>query len=303
VAWCCSCPTARLFAVREHFRFFGVIKFVAITSDQRREWTHFALSAVTMLILAGFTVWRAAVTAWRPTADRFYFFPNNTWLGSIDQLWLAGWLSRIDHSWLNDFLLGPGTVACFFVAFTAMYAAGGLFYQNSGGILSLNGSLHSDSSWADHKRLMHIILWGLLVRALIEGWGEEVGVFPSRFIFDPWDLSVELGGIVIGAWIVYSLSYPLFSKVPHFPPRESDMPGESQLSGKFAIDVVSVIVTGIYIFIVNPFEIRPLTLVERQTLCLEIAIVFIAFREGLKRGIHPSPGSKNGVVAQLPHFS
>jgi hypothetical protein len=168
-------------------------------------------------------------------------------------------------------------VACFFVVFTALYAADGLFHQESAG---------SDSAWTDHKRLMKIILWGLLVRALIEAWGEEVGIFASPFIFDPWDLVVELGGIVIGAWLVHLLSYPLFSKVPHFPPGESGMPGLNQLRAKFGTDVLSVIMCGFYIAIVDPFELRPLTLVERQMLCLEVAIVFIASRAALTRGMN-----------------
>jgi hypothetical protein len=145
-----------------------------------------------MLALARFTVWRAAVTAWRPLENRDYFFPNDNWLGWIDHRWLGDSLSRIDHSWFNDFLLGPGTVACFFVAFTALYAANGLFQTNSVSIFDSNRSLGS-TSWAEHKRLMKIILYGLLVRALLEGWGEEVGIFASQLVFDPWDLTVELG--------------------------------------------------------------------------------------------------------------
>ena len=240
-----------------------------------------------MFVLAGFTIWRAAVTAWRPIPDRFYFFPNNNWLGSIDHRWLGGWLSRIDHSWFNDFLLGPGTVACFFVTFTALYAADGVFHKESGINLGSSRTAGSCSSWADHKRLMKIILYGLLVRALIGAWGEEVGLFASPFIFDPWDLTVELGGIVLGAWLVHTLSYPLFSKVPHFP-SELDIPSLNDLRAKFGIDVLSVVATGFYIIITDPFELRPLTLVERQTLSLELAFVFVGFRAGLKRGMNPS---------------
>jgi hypothetical protein len=205
----------------------------------------------------------------------------------IDHRWLGDWLSRIDHSWFNDFLLGPGTVACFFVVFTTLYAAGGLFQEHSDGIFNTNRTSGSESSWADHKRLMRIILDGLLVRALIEGWGEEVGIFDSPFIFDPWDLSVELGGIVLGAWLVHFLSYPLFSRVPPFPPGEPDIPSLIHLRAKFGIDVMSVLMTGFYIFMVNPFELRPLTLFERQTLSVEVAIVFVAFRAGLTRGMNP----------------
>ena len=209
-----------------------------------------------MLVLAGFTVWRAAVTAWRPTPNRYYFFPNNTSFGLIDRQWLGNWLSRIDHSWLNDFLLGPGTVACFFVAFTLLYAAGGSLHQESAGIFNSNRSDSRDSSWSDHRRLIKIILWGLLARALIEAWGEEVGIFSSRFVFDPWDLTIELGGVIFGAWLAQVLSYPLFSKVPHFTPGEPVIPGLNRLPIKFSIDAVSVIVTGAYIFIVDPFELR-----------------------------------------------
>jgi len=239
-----------------------------------------------MFLLAGFTVWRAAVTAWRPIPDRFYFFPNRNWLGSIDHRWLGDWLGRIDHSWFNDFLLGPGTVACFFIAFTALYAADGVFHGESISILDSNRVAESCSSWADHKRLMRIILYGLLVRALLEGWGEQVGIIASRFIFDPWDLTVELGGVVLGAWLVNTLSYPLFSKVPHFPPR-ADIPCLKDLRAKFGIDIASVIATGLYIIITDPFELRPLTLVERQILSLELALVFIVSRAGMKRGMNP----------------
>jgi len=63
------------------------------TAEHRRHWIHFAISVATMLVLAAFTVWRAAVTAWRPTTDRFYFFPNHTLLGLIDHQWLGDWLS------------------------------------------------------------------------------------------------------------------------------------------------------------------------------------------------------------------
>ena len=218
-----------------------------------------------MLTLSVFTVWRAAVTAWRPVPDRLYFFSS------------GGWLGRIDHSWFNDFLLGPGTVACFFAAFTALYAAHGLL----GGDSSV-----ADSAWADHKRLMKIILYGLLVRALIGGWGEEVGIFPSNFVFDPWDLTAELGGVVLGAWMVHTLSYPLFSKPPHFPP-EPDIPSVSGLHPKIGIDMLAVIATGVYIFIVDPFELRPLTMVERQVLALELALVFVGFRAFMRRGMNP----------------
>jgi hypothetical protein len=223
-----------------------------------------------MLVLGSFTVWRAAVTAWRPHEERLYFFPKDTWLG------------RVDRSWLNDFLLGPGTVACFFVAFTALYAADGLLHSNR--------TEDSSSSWSDHKRLMRIILYGLLVRALIGGWGEEVGIFASSFIFDPWDLTVELGGIVLGAWLVHTLSYPLFSSVAHFPPKP-DLPNLTDLRARFGTDVLSVLATGFYIFIVDPFELQPLTLVERQILALELAVVFIAFRVGMTRGMNPSSDS------------
>src|SRR5262245_19917855 len=227
-----------------------------------------------MLLLAGFTVWRASVTAWRPAPDRVYFFPNNTWLGVIDR------------SWFNDFLLGPGTVACFFVVFTLLYAAGGVLREDTESILSRR--VRDDSSWADHKRLMKIILYGLLVRALIGGWGEEVGIFASSLVFDPWDLTVELGGIVLGAWLVHTLSYPLFSRVPHFAPGASPYPGLRSLWPDVSIDAVSVLATGFYICIVDPFELRPLTLFERQILALEIAIMFLAFRAAFKRGLNPS---------------
>jgi hypothetical protein len=273
-----------------------------MTSDHRRNWIHFAFSAASMLLLAVFTVWRASVTAWRPNPDRFYFFPNSTWIGSIDHEWLSDFLRRVDHGWFNDFLLGPGTVACFFVVFTTLYAAGGLFREDSGYIFRSTSVARSDSSWADHKRLMRIILYGLLVRALIEGWGEEVGIFASPFIFDPWDLTVELGGIVFGSWLVHTLSYPLFSRVPHFAPEgPPDIPSFSDLRSKLGIDAMSVIATGLYIFIVDPFELRPLTLVERQTLCVEVAIVFIAFRAALNRGMNPSSDSIPCTVGAVYH--
>jgi hypothetical protein len=128
------------------------------------------------------------------------FFPNDTALGLIDR------------SWLNDFLLGPGTVACFFVAFTLLYAAGGLLHQESADLFISNRSYGNDSSWSDHRRLIKIILWGLLARALIEAWCEEVGVFASRSVFDPWDLTIELGGIIFGAWLVRSFLTRSFPK-------------------------------------------------------------------------------------------
>lgn len=224
-----------------------------------------------MLGLAGFTLWRAGVTAWRPLADRLYLFSNETWMGVVDR------------SWLNDFLLGPGTVACSFIAFTTLYAAGGVFGEDA-------TSSSSSSIWADHKRLMKIILYGLLVRALIGGWGEEVGIFASDLVFDPWDLTVELGGIVLGAWLVHTLSYPLFSRVPHFPP-EPDIPALCNLCPRIGIDMLSVVATGFYIVLVDPFELRPLTIVERQVLSLEVAAVFVVFRTGLKRGMNLSAQS------------
>jgi hypothetical protein len=98
---------------------------------------------------------------------------------------------------------------------------------------------------------------------------------------------VELGGVVLGAWLVHTLSYPLFSAVPPFPPKP-DIPRLNDLAGKFGIDVAAVVATGFYILLVDPFELRPLTLVERQLLCLEVALVFIGFRAGLKRGMTPS---------------
>jgi hypothetical protein len=91
----------------------------------------------------------------------------------------------------------------------------------------------------------------------------------------------------LGAWLVHTLPYPLFSKVPHFLP-EPDLPSLTALRAKFGIDILSVIGTGVYIFLVDPFELRPLSLLERQTLSLEIALVFIAFRAGLTRGMNPS---------------
>jgi hypothetical protein len=231
-----------------------------------------------MLILSALTVWRASVTAWRPTANRLYLFSNHTWLGSIDR------------SWLNDFLLGPGNVACFFIAFTFLYALSGLLRHPT------------NRSWADHKRLMKIILYGLLVRALIEAWAEEVGVFASRLVFDPWDLTVELGGIVLGAWIVQMLSYPLFSRLPHFGPEET-LPKLHAMRAAISIDAASVVATGFYIFLTDPFELQPLTLLERQILALEIGIVFVGFRACLKRGMGPSlmpsadPGCQRGDLA------
>jgi hypothetical protein len=135
---------------------------------------------------------------------------------------------------------------------------------------------------------MKIILYGMLVRALIGAWAEEVGIFSSPFIFDPWDLTVELGGVILGAWMVHMLSYPLFSKVPPFS-SEVDVPSLRALRSKFGIDVLSVIASGFYILIVDPFELRPLTLDERQMLAIELAIVFIAFRAGVKQGMNPTP--------------
>lgn len=245
---------------------------------------------VTMLVLGGFTIWRAAVTAWRPVPDRFYFFPNDSWLGSVDRDWLGGWLRIIDRSWLNDFLLGPGTVACFFVAFTALYATDALFHQDPGSIFQPLRTVGSSCLSADHKRLMKIILYGLLIRALIAGWGEEVGIFASSLIFDPWDLTAELGGVVWGAWLVHSLSYPLFSKSPSFPP-DPETTQHGNLRSRFGIDTLSVIVTGFYIVIVDPFELRPLTLTERQILALELAVVFVGFRAGMKHGLNPPSDS------------
>ena len=135
---------------------------------------------------------------------------------------------------------------------------------------------------------MKIILYALLVRALIEGWGEEVGLFGSPFIFDPWDLTVELGGVILGAWMVHILSYPLFSTAPYFAP-EPDFAGLNDFLVRFGVDILSVMATGFYISLVDPFEPLPLTLIERQILSLEVAIVFITFRAGLKRGMNPDP--------------
>ena len=239
-----------------------------------------------MLTLGGCTIWRAAVTSWRPKPERFYFFPNDNWLGLIDHRWLDDWLSRIDHSWLNDFLLGPGTIACFFIVFTTLYAADSLFHGDSPSILDSNRTAGKPSACADHKRLMKIILYSLLVRALIEGWGEEVGLFGNPFIFDPWDLTVELCGVILGAWLVHILPYPLFSTTPHFSP-EPDFAGQNDLLIRFGADILSVMATGFYIFLVDPIELRPLTLIERQILSLEVALVFITFRGGLKRGMNP----------------
>jgi hypothetical protein len=249
---------------------------VKVTRQHRLRWIHFAISATTMLTLGGCTVWRAAVTAWRPIPDRLYFFPNDNWLG------------RIDHSWLNDFLLGLGTIACFFVVFTALYAADGLLHGDSPSILDSNRTASNPSACSDHKRLMKIILYGLLVRALIEGWGEEVGLFGSPLIFDPWDLTVELAGVILGAWLVHTLSYPLFSTAPHFAP-DPDFPGLQDLIARFGVDILSVMATGFYIGLVDPFELSPLTLSERQILSLEVALVFVTFRAGLKRGMNPDP--------------
>jgi hypothetical protein len=67
----------------------------------------------------------------------------------------------------------------------------------------------------------------------------------------------------------------------------------NDLRAKFGIDALSVTATGFYIFLTDPFELRPLTLVERQTLSFELALVFIAFRAGLKRGMNPSSDSIN----------
>jgi len=277
---------------------------VKSAAEHRRQWIHFVISAATMFALAGFTVWRASVTAWRPPTDRIYFFPNNTWLGSIDHRWLSGWLSRIDRSWFNDFLLGPGTVACFFVAFTLLYAVGGLLHDETDSVLNSHRTVGSDSRWADHKRLMKIILYGLLVRALVGGWGEEVGILASSLVFDPLDLSVELAGIVLGAWLVHTLSYPLFSRRPHFAPGEHDLSGLEHLRARLGIDIASVVATGIYIFIVDPFELRPLTLVERQILSIEIAVVFLTFRCGLRRGLNGSiTGGNNFQLSKRPVVS
>jgi hypothetical protein len=69
---------------------------------------------------------------------------------------------------------------------------------------------------------------------------------------------------------------------------------------KLGIDAVSIIATGFYIFIVDPFELRPLTLVERQMLSVEVAIVFITFRTfraGLRRGMGPSSDSMGQLLS------
>jgi hypothetical protein len=165
----------------------------------------------------------------------------------IDHRWLGDWLSRIERSWLNDFLWGPGTVACFFGVFTALYATDALFHGETRSIFTPKRSIDDDCSWSDHKRLMKVILYGLLVRALAEGWGEEVGMLASTFVFDPWDLSVELAGVVVGAWLVHTLSYPLFSKAPYFG-LNSTVPDFNALPSKFGVDVLSVLGTGFYIF-------------------------------------------------------
>jgi len=55
--------------------------------------------------------------------------------------------------------------------FTAVYPTGGLFREESLSIFRWNRSTGS-ASWADHKKVMQIILYALLVRAI-----------------DPWDLS------------------------------------------------------------------------------------------------------------------
>jgi hypothetical protein len=65
-----------------------------------------------------------------------------------------------------------------------------LFHEQTQDICTPKRRMDNDCSWSDHKRLMKLILYGLLVGALAEGWGEEVGMLASTFVFDPWDLSV-----------------------------------------------------------------------------------------------------------------
>src|SRR5215510_3283060 len=108
--------------------FYPAGVFTGVTqepSTSSREWNHFVVSLLTIFPLAVTTVWRSFMTT-GPIKDRRYFFPNNIWIGWIDHHWLRDSLNRIDHNWFNDFILGPGTVACFYLAFSGLYAIGGL---------------------------------------------------------------------------------------------------------------------------------------------------------------------------------
>src|SRR5262245_4584248 len=157
-------------------------------SKSSREWNHFVVSLLTIGPLAVTTVWRSFMTT-GPIKDRRYFFPNTTWIGWIDHHWLRDSLNRIDHNWFNDFILGPGTVSCFYLAFTGLYAIAGL------------ASSHESATHAsNHKRRLKIILYVILGRALFSGWAEEVQLVPSPFIFDVKDVVIEGAGVVLAYW-------------------------------------------------------------------------------------------------------
>src|SRR5262245_59360456 len=179
-----------------------------------------------------------------PIKDRRYFFPNTTSIGWIDHHWLRDSLNRIDHNWFNDFILGPGTVACFYLAFTGLYAIAGL------------ASSHESATHAsNHKRRLKIILYVILGRALFSGWAEEVQLVPSPFIFDVKDVVIEGAGVVLAYWMIQVLSYPRFSRFAPFMWAESESPAEKKQGPRFVVDVAAILTGDAYTWIVDPFGI------------------------------------------------
>jgi hypothetical protein len=231
---------------------------------------HFAVSVLAMGSLSMITVWRNIMTT-GPTKDRYYFFPNDTWIGRIDRDWLGDLLNTVDHSWLNDFLLGPGTVSCFYLAFTVLYAFAGLF------------SSPTPPRIAGHQRRMQIILYVILGGMLYSAWTEEVQLVPSPFIFDVKDVVIEGAGALLGFWMIRLLSYPNLSGRPQF----ADMIRTTNLAPKFLVDVAAVFAGAAYTWIVDPFGLAPSTVYPLWTLPLEFSLVFLVVRRALVRGLEP----------------
>jgi hypothetical protein len=244
--------------------------------------------------LAVTTVWRSFMTT-GPIKDRRYFFPNNTWVGWIDHHWLRDSLNRIDHNWFNDFILGPGTVACFYLAFTGLYALAGLV-----------GRLGSARHASNHKRRMKIILYVILGRALLSGWAEEVQLIPSPFIFDVKDVVIEGAGVVLAYWMIQVLSYPRFSRVAPFICVESKSAQKKQ-GPKFVVDIAAILTGGAYTWIVDPFGVNPLTRTQLWMLPLELSVVFLAVRWALQDALLEVFPKRNSTtiltIAPLPQRS
>ncbi len=246
----------------------------------RTEWKQLAFSLLTTIPLAIATVWRSFMTT-GPIKNRHYLFPNNTWIGWIDRHLLASWLNKIDHNWLNDFLLGPGTVACFYLAFTSLYAIAGV--------------LRKRVPPSNHKRRMKIILYVILGRALYSGWSEEVQLVPSPFVFDVTDVVVEGAGVVLGYWMIQILSYPLFSRSDPFVFGEIEATNDKKQVPKFVIDMAAVLTGFAYTWIVDPFGLTPSPRTQLWTLPLELSVIFIAIRWALQDALSLDPTRRAGL--------